>query len=232
MPLFIWNTPQFQAWYHKLTGAGNVLQDAQVLNSVKVGPTFVFSYVLSVCIWVTAEQRTKSNEFVFARPDIGVVMAYHENTVTGVTKVALVKEFRSAVQNHDGYVYELPGGSSFTPGEAPALVVQHELQEELGLVIHDANRLHYVGERQLVATLSSYKARVYAIALSDAELDYLEHASRTRQVQGVAADSERTYVQVVNVKEIFSALVDYSTLGIIFEVLSCGLGGARSLALE
>ena len=220
VPLIIWNTPQFQLWYSALKAAGNRLDDARVTALVTVGNGFLFSYILWVNVWVAAEQRHKSNEFVYARRDISVVIPYHKNSETGKIQVVLVREFRSTVRNEQGFVFELPGGSSVKPGLNPRQVAADELHEETGLAISDLDRFKWVGERQLMATVSSHTAHVYSIELTDDELAAVMLQQSTGKANGMDTDSERTYVEVVSVSDLFKVPVDYSMLGIIFETLS------------
>jgi 8-oxo-dGTP pyrophosphatase MutT (NUDIX family) len=220
VPLFIWRTPQFQTWYANLKAAGNVLHGAKVLFNATVGAGMVFSYVLAVRIWVTAENRFKSNEMVFARRDIGVVLAYHEDPAANTVKIVLVREFRSTVNNPEGYVYELPGGSS-TNGDAPMPdVARDELNEESGLAIGEANRFRYIGKRQLAASAVAHQAHVYAVRLTAEEIAELEAAAENKNAYGDVAESERTYVHVVRIQDLFKIPVDYSTLGIVFEAMA------------
>jgi 8-oxo-dGTP pyrophosphatase MutT (NUDIX family) len=218
VPLFIWKTPQFQTWYSALKEAGNRLEHARVGHHVRFGEKYVFSYLLWVKVWVESEQRLKANEFVFARPDISSVVAYCFGPEKAI-RFALVREFRSSVNNPEGYVYEAPGGSSAKPGVDPLANASHELAEELGLTISDMSRFRHVNSRQLVATLSTHKVGVYAIELTQDEFAQLEQASLENKSFGVAEDSERTHVQVVNLEDLFKLPLDYATLGMLFEAI-------------
>lgn len=218
VPLFIWQTPQFQAWYSALKAAGNRLEHARVGHHVRFGSKYVFSYLLWVKVWVESEQRLKANEFVFARPDISSVIAYSFGPGKAI-RFALVREFRSSVNNPEGYVYEAPGGSSTKPGVDPLANASHELAEELGLTISDMSRFRHVNSRQLVATLSTHKVGVYAIELTQDEFAQLEQASLENKSFGVAEDTERTHVQVVTLEDLFKLPVDYATLGMLFEAI-------------
>jgi 8-oxo-dGTP pyrophosphatase MutT (NUDIX family) len=220
VPLFIWRTPQFQTWYANLKAAGNVLHGAEVLFNAKVGAGVVFSYVLAVRIWVTAESRFKSNEMVFARRDIGVVLAYHDDPAANTAKIVLVREFRSTVNNPTGYVYELPGGSAMDSAEPMPDVARNELHEETGLAVVDAQRFRYIGKRQLAASAMAHQAHVYSIQLTADELAQLEAAAASSEAFGDTAGTERTFVHVVRIQDIFKLPVDYSTLGIIFDAMA------------
>jgi 8-oxo-dGTP pyrophosphatase MutT (NUDIX family) len=218
IPLLIWRTRQFQSWYGTLRTIGNKLLDADVKNAM-MEPSGLFSYILAVKIWIAKEDRIKDNEFVFARPDISVVVAHHKNKVTGVRKVALVKEFRSPVRNYEGYVFELAGGSSRNLNDTPDEIALHEISEELGLCNVDPARLQFIGMRQLVATVSSHCAYLFSLELTDAELAQLEAASEASVQYGVGAETERTFVVVSDVRNLFKLSIDFSMLGMISEVL-------------
>ena len=213
VPLFIWNSPQFQGWYADLKLAGNSLVDAKVLHSFKIKNKFLLSYVMWVNVWVAAENRYKSNEFVFSRKNISTIVAYR--LTKDSVEVVLVKEFRSPVSTPEGYVYELPGGSSFETAENPLVTAQHELEEECGLHIDDVSRFKLAGTRQLVATLSTHKGSVYYIELTALEMDALRKKQRLGEINGVVEDTERTMVYILNLKNIADVPVDHSTLGMI-----------------
>lgn len=215
VPLFIWRSESFQSWYKKLLQAGNRLDWAK-LEYVKIIQKTVFAFSLNVHVWVQAEQRLKSNEFIFSRKDISAVLAYYQDEQTKDIAIVLVKEFRSPVANEQGFVYELPGGSSFKPNVNPQNNAQHELLEETGLLIEDASRFEWVSTRQVLATLCTHQAHLYRVKLTKDELSWLEAQS---QSFGVAEDSEKTYVQVLWYKELKKSLVDYTTLGMIAEGL-------------
>jgi len=77
IPLFIWGTNQFQSWHNNLITAGNKLIDATLLQSFQIPQIGVFSFILSVNVWVEKEKRFKSNELIFSRKDISTVVAYY-----------------------------------------------------------------------------------------------------------------------------------------------------------
>lgn len=226
VPLFIWRTQAFQAWYRNLQRAGNRLDGAQVLSHLCFGSLIaplVFSYMIKVKIWVASEQRYKSNEVIVSRPDISAVVALHRSA-NGVLRVVLVREFRSPVNNAFGMVYEIPAGSCLDGAVNPDENARQEFHEETGLLIADASRFRTVGCRQLAATFSTHRAHVLAVELEDNEFDQLVKA------QGVAfgdtaviESGERTYVEIIDVEKLFELPVDYATLGMVYEAL-CVLG--------
>lgn len=182
IPLFIWRTPHFQQWYKSLLLAGNVLEHARVVWTFRVGPQrdFVFFWALHAEVYITAEKRSKTNEVVMARPDIATIVLYKKEEDIDDSQIVLVREFRTPVSNPTGYVWEPPGGSSFKPIDDPRTLASHESQEETGLKI-DPERFQYYGARQLVATLGSHKAHVFAAEITDEELDWLRTQNNLSQ---------------------------------------------------
>ena len=139
------------------------------------------------------------------------------------TEVALIREFRSPARTKDGFIREIPGGSSWKPGEDPFVTMTHELEEETGLgesagFTIDPKRLAKVGTRQLAGTLSVHQAHVYACELTEDEMGYLKQQQADNTVHGVEADSERTYVEVHRLGDLTldgSNALDWSMLGMI-----------------
>lgn len=217
VPLFIWITPQFQSWYKNLKQAGNRLDDAQLLHHFKISGGRVLSFNLWVSVWIEKEQRLKSNEFIVSRTDISTIVAFHTNTEG--THVVMVKEFRSPVNNLSGYVLELPGGSATAEGVDPLVNAQHELKEETGIFIEDASRFCHVGERQLVATLSTHRAHLYSVELTALEFENAISSDVTGSVFGVISDSELTHVSIINVDHMADFDVDFSMMGMVMMAL-------------
>jgi 8-oxo-dGTP pyrophosphatase MutT (NUDIX family) len=226
VPLHIWEKKEFRAWLTAQQRAGNRLDEAKVLWTFWVGPKrdFLFSWALHVDVYIGSEKRSKINEFVLGRTDIAAVVPhsshptlYDADDRRDVTqlKVVLVKEFRSPVRNEEGFVYELPGGSS-KEDESTAKLAIHELEEETGLKI-GPDRLKPVGRRQIAATLSAHIGTLFSVELTDDELKELEADT---QVHGVEEDSERTYVKVFSIQELLeSCIVDWATMGMILAAL-------------
>jgi len=221
IPLFIWETEHFQSWYSNLKLVGNRLEKAKLLHHVDFSKSRqVFSYVLWVKIWIEVEKRYKENEFVFARKDISAVLAYYKDKDNdGDIKIAVIKEFRSPVNNSDGFVYELPSGSSFTLNTDPQLTAKHELEEECGITINDTTRFKYVGQRQLAATLSSHRAQLYAIELTKEEYEEILENEKPDKTFGVAEDSEKTYLKMISISQLQHSFLDFSMLGMIYQAL-------------
>lgn len=215
IPLFIWNSNQFQSWYSNLKLAGNTLDSAKVISQFTLPNGQLFSYQIKVKIWVKEEKRFKENEIVFARTDVVQAVMYYKTSDD--TKVVLIKEFRSPVNNPSGYVYELPGGSSFDLNKDPVDIIIDEIKEECGLSITDKHRFIFTSQRQSMATLSSHISSVYKIELTDVE--YATLLSNKDKSFGNVGESEITYIEVVSLKDITDYHLDYSTIGMIYNAL-------------
>ena len=216
IPLFIWNTEQFQLWYLNLKESGNKLIDAKLLQHTNVDKYGVFSFVMAVNIWVEKEKRFKSNEFIFSRKDTSSVMAYFQNK--NDTFIVFVKEFRSPVNNSIGFVLELPSGSS-AKNIDPKTNAQHELFEETGLLIQNVDRFEHVSTRQLIANLSTHQNHLFKIKLEQEEFNFLLKTQSILEQLGEKNDSEITYVFVINEKDIYKHKIDYSNLGMVYNSL-------------
>jgi len=218
VPLYIWKEESFQKWYRAQLSAGNVLQGARLLW-VFVMPKArrVFCWALHVEVYVASEDRVKSNEFVFGRPDTSSVILWHRAPTLEETEVVLVKEFRSPGRTKDGFVREPPGGSA-APGVNPLDTAVEEVEEEAGYRIQP-KRLKALPLRQMYGTLSSVGSNVFSAEISREELDHFK--SQAGQAHGIEEDSERTFVEVYRVGDLLKQpLTDWSTLGMIFASLS------------
>jgi len=219
VPLLLWRTPSFRAWLAAQEEAGNELLGGRIAWTFRVGParSQVLFWAYAARVWVAAEQRVKDNEVVLGRPDLSTVVAFHPAAQWLDSEVVLVREFRSPARTGDGFIRELPGGSAPKTGD-PRQVAADEFAEETGLRL-SPDRLHLVGVRQSAGTVSVHTQAVYAVELSEAELDQLraDHAGH-----GNAAESERTYVEVARVGHLLHAeapAVDWTTLGIITQAI-------------
>jgi 8-oxo-dGTP pyrophosphatase MutT (NUDIX family) len=229
IPLHIWETPSFMAWRNTQVGAGNRIDDAKVVWTFRVGPnkSKVFFWALHVDVWIAAENRHKTNEIVLARPDISAIVGYcrpenkplpsmKSRSYLLNTRVVIVREFRSPAVTTDCFIRELPGGSSWNGDESPVQVASHEFEEETGVTI-PADRFRYLDSRQLIGTLSSHQAHVFAVELSPGEMEAL---AANRDPHGVEEDTERTYVEVYTVSELLNSVeVDWSNMGMLLSVL-------------
>ena len=223
IPLCIWKKPEFQGWYQNQVAAGNRLDGAKVVWTFRVGPlkTYLFFYAVHVDVFIAAENRHKTNEIVLFRSDISVIVGYWKPSrdSVGNTEIAMIREFRSPVNNSDGMVHELPGGSSFKPGENHLEVAAHEFAEETGLHL-EASRFRKMRSRQIAATLSAHKAHLYTVALTPDEMSWLKTQAASGAHQGVEEDTERTYVEIQNLDDILeSDNVDWSMLGMALQAI-------------
>lgn len=218
VPLYIWNTPSFKAWYKSQTEAGNTLEWAQVLfNFRPQNKSFVFLWILKAHIYVKSEDRIKENEFVIARPDVSSVVMWHRNFDIEKSKIVLVKEFRTPAATKDGFIIELPGGSS-KQDKNPILVAVEEIKEETGFSIHPS-RFKSHEARQLAGTLSSHKSYSYSVELTEEEIEWFEDQKGT--THGNKEDTEITYIEVLTLKELFKSDIDWSNLGMILSTVYC-----------
>lgn len=217
VPLNIWNTLSFQAWLTAQKSAGNRLDGAKIEWMFKVGRNkdIVFYWAIHANIYVAKENRNKVNEIVLSRFDISSILLWHYNIDIFKTKVALVREFRSPARTNDGFVHELPGGSS-TIISNPNEVIAEELKEEVGLKI-DPLRLEEIQSRQLAATMSTHKSTLFTYELDDEELEWLcDNAHIPHGADLENPTGERTWIEVKTIGEILTnPLHDWATIGMI-----------------
>ena len=216
VPLFIWKTESFQNWYKDLLKAGNKLEHAKLQWSFRPQyKDFVFLWILKVAVFVTSENRIKDNEFVISRTDICSAVLYKKNDPIENSEFILIREFRSPVSNEEGFVYELPGGSSSEKTD-PINVIKSEILEETGFVI-DSKKINELQTRQLFATLSAHKLSCFSYELSEEDLSYFK--SKRGVSFGNVKDTEITFIEVMSYKDIIkSTLIDWSNLGVILFV--------------
>ena len=227
VPLYVWRTQSFQQWYVLQKSAGNRLDGARVEWTFRVGPkrATVLFLALHVDVYIARENRHKSNDVMIARPDIVAVVMYRRREPLDESDMVLIREFRSPAVTRDGFVHEVPGGSSFKPRgntmhDVFALAAD-ECREETGLSIETTRfRMHL--SRQLVATLSAHKAHLFSVELTDGDIAYLR--SQEGAAYGVAEDTERTYVELTTLGKLKQRDdVDWSMLGMILSVIAVAL---------
>jgi len=223
VPLFIWKQDSFQSWYKSQTDAGNRLEEARLLYSFRPRyKSFVFLWILHTKIYVESEDRVKDNEFVLARPDISSVCLYHKVSAGFPAswkdiEVVLVREFRAPASTKNGFILELPGGSS-TKEANPEEVAAEEVHEEMGFYI-EPSRLKLHGTRQLAATLSSHKSHLFSAEITEEEADWFK--SQEDIAHGKEEDSERTFIEVHPISQLVNEeSIDWTTLGQILSVIS------------
>ena len=217
VPLLLWRTPSFRSWLCAQTAAGNVLREARLEWTLRVGRRLeqVFFWALHVHVYVAAEDRVKDNEVVLSRPDIASVLAYRRAPALADTEIVLVREFRSPSSSQDGFVLELPGGSQPEP-MAPAEAAAAEFAEETGLRL-PAERLVPHNSRQLAATMTTHRQQLFSVELTEEELAQVR---RTGPIRGGGGSSELTHPRVLRLAELIeTSHADWTTLGTITEVL-------------
>jgi 8-oxo-dGTP pyrophosphatase MutT (NUDIX family) len=218
VPLLVWETGSFKGWYGAQQAAGNRLVGARIEWTFRVGPArdTVFYWAAHVQVHVAEEDRVKSNEVVLSRPDTAQVAMYRPGREMDDTEVVLVREFRSPAATADGFVHELPGGSSTS--NDPAGWAVDEVREETGLAL-SADRLRPLGSRQVAATVTAHRAHLFAAEISGAELEWLR--ARRDVPGGDGASSEQTWVEIATYGEIRDQrLVDWATFGMITQALA------------
>jgi 8-oxo-dGTP pyrophosphatase MutT (NUDIX family) len=223
VPIHIWKLSHFQKWLASQKNAGNSLNGARALWSFRIGKNkqTTFAYSLFVDIFIAAENRHKTNEFIVSRPDISTVVAYRKTIEPMDTEVILIREFRSASRTSDGFIREVPGGSSWDDNEEISATAVKEFTEETGLAI-SASRLRKIGERQLNGTFSTHQAHVFACELTAEEMDRLRVDASGGVQHGVSDDTEQTHVEIHRLRDILdpnSNAVDWSMVGMIMAAL-------------
>ncbi len=220
IPLNIWKTETFQKWYNTMQIAGNDLLHCKVLWSFRVGAKkdFTFLWAIQPEVYVHDEDRVKSNEVVISRTDSVSVVLYNHGD-DDITRVVLVKEFRSPVRNEAGYVYECPGGTS-TLSSDPRTVAAEEVHEETGWKFAPG-RFNYVGDAQVAATVSAHHTQVFAVELTYDETTYFLQQEADGATHGEPGGEEITYIKVVELDDLLTnyAPVDWSTYGMIMKAL-------------
>lgn len=221
VPLHVWSHPTFQGWLQAQERVGNRLESARVLWTFRVGQQLekVFSWCLHVNVWIKAEKRNKTNEFVLGRTDITSIALYYRPTIGSVLdiKFVLVREFRSPARTDSGFISEFPSGST-AQGIGVESAVE-ELEEETSFKL-DPSRLKLVDQLQLAGTLSAHTSRLFAAELTKEEHDFFAELASSNRTFGVERDTEKTYVELRTLQEIIAnRLVDWTTLGMILETL-------------
>lgn len=221
VPRLVWRRPEFQRWYARQRAAGHRLLGARLLWTFRAGPgrsRLVF-WALQVDVLVAAEDRRKTNEVLLGRADLSATVLYRRGATLRDTEVVLVREYRSAGSAPDGFVHELPGGSSFH-GADPRTTAVEEVSEEVGLDL-DPGALRDHGSRPLVATMATHHGHVYSCALSAEALAALRATAGTPR--GLVEHSEQTWVEVRTVGDLLDRRdADWSTLGMVLAALADG----------
>ncbi len=217
VPLYIWNHPGFKTWYGNMRAAGNQLTEARIEDVFMLPNGSVFSFRMWCNIFIVSEKRYKNNEFLITRTDISSCVLYYPRPDPLETEVVIVKEFRTPVNNADGYVYEVPGGSSFKPDADALATVIDEIYEETGFR-PNADKLTFCGNRQLAATMLTHQSHLWSYELNAYEMNEIKKMSY--ETHGNAEDTELTYVEVKKIHQLLAdGLLDWSNLGQILSVI-------------
>ena len=222
IPLQLWETHTFQAWYKSHIHAGNRLDGAKVKWIFKIGQNKdkIFYWVIYPNIYIASEKRNKTNEVVISRLDISAVVLYKRQQDILNSEVVLIKEFRSPARTKDGFIWESPGGSSHSSVDSLQVIV-YETFEEVGLKI-EGPRFKNVGSRQMAGTMSAHHGVLYAVELTDKELEWLKDQKDIPHGADYPDNptGERVYTNVVKLRDVLqNNLTDWSNLGMILSVL-------------
>lgn len=220
VPLHIWHHPTFRDWFYNLTKAGHKFVNGRVSWTHRVRRK-LFSCGFQACVEVAGEDRRKCDEYVVCRPDVSVVVPYFPLTHHPMdTKVVLVREYRLASATRDGFVWELPGGSSWNEDEEPLSIAAGELFEETGIKVPPKRIVKHMS-RQVAGTMAAHRGHLYSVQLTMDELAHAVAAEREQKTFGVAADGEQTQVRVRTVEQLLlDPILDWQTLGQVMQVLN------------
>jgi 8-oxo-dGTP pyrophosphatase MutT (NUDIX family) len=217
IPLYVWNTPSFQSWHQALRKAGNRLNKARVVFTLSFGNELPILWALDASIYEGSEGKVQNLEIVIGRPDVSTVVLWTRAATMRDTEVVLVREFRSAVRTQDGKVHALPGGSSKEHG-SPLQTAVDELREETGFALPPV-RFAPLAQRQLSASISCFCGDAFSVEIKPDEMAQVKAARGS--AHGVAADGERTYLEVTTVGELLDVpSTDWATLGMVFGALA------------
>lgn len=222
IPLHVWRLRSFQNWYQAQKNAGNRLDGARIdwIGRPHSEPKLTYIVALKANIYVAQENRNKINEFVIIRPDISSILVYHRNKNLTKTEIVLIKEFRSPASTLDGFIWELPSGSSNRLNDPLDNAVE-EIYEEIGLRI-SKDRLTNHGSRQLAGTVLTHKAHLFSVEITDKELEWLKAQKGLPRGADYPKNptGEQAYTEIMTLKELLTnGLVDWSNIGMILYVL-------------
>lgn len=213
VPLLFWKSEQFQSWYSNLKVAGNRL-DGFIPKLALTCNNELFAMAAHVNVYVKAEDRNKSNEWLFGRTLTSYTVPYYidENKKR---HYVLIREFRSPVNNSAGYVYEFPGGSS-SADISPQENAAKELKEECGLEVHDITRFNSLGTYQSFATFSIGLIAAYSIELDKDEFLYIKNLAENSTILG-ENEEEKITLHLATEKELLEHKypIDLVTYGLL-----------------
>ena len=83
----------------------------------------------------------------------------------------------------------------------------------------EPERIKFHQARQLAGTLSSHQSFFYSVELTEEEIEWFK--SQKGIVHGKEEDTERTFIEVVTVKDLLKNTdVDWSILGMVFSAIT------------
>jgi 8-oxo-dGTP pyrophosphatase MutT (NUDIX family) len=189
----VYSSRHFQEWYTSLNNAGHQLLNIKSVEWVKRINNFPLFIALHIEVNVRGENRIKNNEVVIIRPTTAHCIVWCENNDPALDEIIVVREYRTPVMNPKGFVYELPGGSSFNPNKDMRQVMKDELKEETGLDI-SLERFELIGGAQSAPTIIANRTILFGIKLSFMEMQYVKQ--QLNSVHGNFSESEITTLKI------------------------------------
>ena len=215
VPAHVFASPSYQQWRSRL-GPENKVRDLVVEKTIRVAGN-VFMWLIWAKVWIADEDRFKENEIVVGRLNLSATVV-HGPLAGADTKIVLVKEFRTA----GGHILDLPGGSSMHSMDALTIALE-ELDEEIDLKTTAADLVTH-GSRTIYPSMLSHEAAVFSLSITAQKISEYEQMERDKVSFGKEEDTERTFICVRSVKELYeleTSLVDWATLGMIARVVFC-----------
>lgn len=233
IPLNVWQDRTFRQWYSQLKMAGHTLENFNVeyvfCRQQQVnGQPKIRLWAMRPKVRINRESRFKDNEVVICRPAIVSVLMYHKSGDNIKDwDLVLVKEYRPAVMNFRGMVYELPGGS-IEPLEGPFDLntilnsATNEVFEETGLPI-ERNRLCELDVRQAMATMVACEHHLYTYELNAAEFRELTNSISNDGIP-IEDNAEHTLPVVAKIGEVLATPsqlpIDWLNMGMIMKFVA------------
>lgn len=212
----IFKSFQFQDWYSKHKKLGNYITYFKQTSIITFNDDKVlFGFSAHIHININGEDRQKTNEWIFSRLPVSYVVPFYKDE-EGKIHLILTREFRTPANNDEGYVYELPGGSTVKQGVNPIENGAKELEEETGIKIEDIGRFKLLGNRQTFATYLTMNLFALSVELTKEEFEDCKLRVENEDVLG-ENEEERIRLFITNEKELKEGKypVDWTTLGLI-----------------
>lgn len=216
VPCNIFKSFQFQDWYSKHKKLGNYITYFKQTSIITFNDDKVlFGFSAHIHININGEDRQKTNEWIFSRLPVSYVVPFYKDE-EGNIHLILTREFRTPANNDEGYVYELPGGSTVKQGVNPIENGAKELEEETGIKIEDIGRFKLLGNRQTFATYLTMNLFALSVELTKEEFEDCKLRVENGDVLG-ENEEERIRLFITNEKELKEGKypVDWTTLGLI-----------------